>query len=205
LSSPLQNRLVGTIILVALAVIFLPDFLDGKKEQSDPLFDSVPAVPDKKPIVNPEPFPLERVESNSQRPVEIVAAAADDSAITSGEQESDNNNQRQTSASSQTNVPSAQDLANQTVIERPNPAQSGAGWVIQLGSFRHEKNVRLLLDKLEKAGYRAFSRPIQTQSGPLTKVFVGPDVQRSKLDDALPHLKELTGLNGKVTRFAISP
>ncbi|MFC3094928.1 SPOR domain-containing protein [Alteromonas sediminis] len=205
MSSPFQNRLVGTVILVALAVIFLPDFLDGKKEAREPLFESVPAVPDKKPIVNPEPFPLERVENNAQRPVEIVAAAADDDALKDNESTVDESSQEMPPSSDENTIPSAQDLANQTVIEKPDPSLSGAGWVIQLGSFRHEKNVRLLLDKLEKAGYRAFSRPIQTQSGPLTKVFVGPDVQRSKLEDSLPHLKSLTGLNGKVTRFSVSP
>jgi DedD protein len=74
-----------------------------------------------------------------------------------------------------------------------------------LGSFRHQKNVRVLLEKLENAGYRAFSRPIRTQSGLLTKVFVGPDLQKNKLEAALPHLKELTDLDGKVTRFTVQP
>ena len=82
-------------------------------------------------------------------------------------------------------------------------ADDDAGWVIQLGSFRHEKNVKALLAKLEKAGYRAFSRKIQTSSGPLNKVFVGPDLDKKKLESALPHLKELTSLKGKVTTFKV--
>ncbi len=84
------------------------------------------------------------------------------------------------------------DLATQTVIENKSDAADDAGWVIQLGSFRHDKNVKALLGKLEKASYRAFSRKIQTSSGPLNKVFVGPDLEKKKLDAALPHLKELT-------------
>ena len=95
-------------------------------------------------------------------------------------------------------------LASQTVVDtKSDAADDDAGWVIQLGSFRHEKNVKALLAKLEKAGYRAFSRKIQTSSGPLNKVFVGPDLDKKKLESALPHLKELTSLKGKVTTFKV--
>jgi DedD protein len=192
---------VGTIILVALAVIFLPDFLDGKKEKRDPLFESVPAIPAKKPIINPEPFPSERVEERAQRPIEVISETSvdEDADLTS----STSTPQVKTAAAPA--KPSASDLASQTVIERPQNSESGAGWVVQLGSFRHQKNVRVLLEKLENAGYRAFSRPIRTQSGLLTKVFVGPDLQKNKLEAALPHLKELTDLDGKVTRFTVQP
>jgi DedD protein len=89
------------------------------------------------------------------------------------------------------------------VVNTKSAADDDAGWVIQLGSFRHEKNVKALLTKLEKAGYRAFSRKIQTSSGPLNKVFVGPDLDKKKLESALPHLKELTSLKGKVTTFKV--
>ena len=39
MASKFQNRLVGTVILVALVVIFLPDLMDGNKlEQKDEAF-----------------------------------------------------------------------------------------------------------------------------------------------------------------------
>lgn len=192
MTSALQNRLVGTIIIVALAVIFLPDFLDGKKESQQEAFVSVPAAPAKKPIVNPEPFPAERVANAAQRPLEIVDEPAVDDDTVNTE-----------TAPSTAPAPQEVDdeLARQTVVDEPQVAEEDAGWVVQLGSFRHQKNVKQLLTKLENAGYRAFSRPIQTRSGPLTKVFVGPDLDRAKLESALPHLKEVTGLKGKVTTF----
>ncbi|MBO1256340.1 SPOR domain-containing protein [Alteromonas sp. 5E99-2] len=202
MTSALKNRLVGTVIVVALVVIFLPNFLDGKKEKNALNFEPVPSIPDKKPIINPEPFPSERVEENVQRPIEIVSENAKDEeidiAVAQSQQIDNEETDKQTAKRNKT-------LAEQTVIEAPQRDQQSAGWVVQLGSFRHEKNVRLLLDKLEASGYIAFSRPIQTQSGLLTKVFVGPDLQKSKLEGALPHLKEITGLNGKVTPFTVQP
>jgi DedD protein len=201
-TSALKNRLVGTIIIVALAVIFLPDFLDGKKQTNREPFVSVPANPPIRPIVEPEPFPSERVARAAVPAVEVEDAEALDEEYESQEaaelQASDN-------AKSPASLPEPEDeLASQTVIETSNElAEEDAGWVIQLGSFRHEKNVKSLLTKLESAGYRAFSRKIQTSSGLLNKVFVGPDLDKQKLESALPHLKEITKLKGKVTTFKV--
>ncbi|MAX42152.1 MAG: dedD protein [Alteromonadaceae bacterium] len=198
MASALQNRLVGTVILVAVAVIFLPDMLDGKKTSNQDVFVNVPPAPNQKPIVNPEPFPAERVASATQRPIEIVNEPALDAET-----------EPQVAAPDETvtaEVSSAgnDDLARQTVVEAPDEASTGNSWVIQLGSFRHQKNVKQLLDKLEDAGYRAFSKPIVTSSGPLTKVFVGPNLDKSTLETAIPHLQELTGLKGKVTTFSVN-
>ena len=45
MASQFQNRLIGTIILVAIGVIFLPDFFDGKKEHYKEEFASIPLQP----------------------------------------------------------------------------------------------------------------------------------------------------------------
>jgi len=209
-SSALKNRLVGTIIIVALAVIFLPDFLDGKKQTNREPFVSIPANPPKKPIVEPEAFPTNRVANAAQRPVELEDDVPVDDMLTT-EKSADEMGEGKNVTDESTSLPqpveatieAKNDLASQTVIDKPQVTED-AGWVIQLGSFRHEKNVKGLLNKLEKAGYRAFSRRIQTSSGPLTKVFVGPDLEKQKLEAALPHLKELTDLKGKVTTFKVN-
>jgi len=197
-TSALKNRLVGTIIVVALAVIFLPDFLDGKKQTNREPFVSVPINPPVKPIVEPEPFPSERVAKAAIQAVEIEDEVAVDDSLALNESSEPLTNEVQ-------EKPELEDeLASQTIVDASNEqSDDDAGWVIQLGSFRHEKNVKALLDKLEKAGYRAFSRKIQTSSGPLNKVFVGPDLDKKALESALPHLNELTNLKGKVTTFKV--
>lgn len=45
MASKFQNRLVGTIILVALGVIVLPGLLDGKKKHYEDEFAAIPLVP----------------------------------------------------------------------------------------------------------------------------------------------------------------
>lgn len=199
MTSALHNRLVGTVIVVALAVIFLPDFLDRKKETNKDTFVSVPATPAKKPIVDPEPFPVQRTASMTQRPLEVLDDVIVDDEKTEQKAETGVNSDFE----NEQDTVSDDDLAKQTVIPSPKVEPEDAGWVVQLGSFRHQKNVKQLLQKLEDAGYRAFSKPIETRSGPLTKVFVGPDLDKTKLQKAIPHLQEITGLKGKVTTFRV--
>ena len=190
MASALQNRLVGTIILVALAVIFLPDILDGKKQSSQDVFVELPARPAMQDVDPAEDFPTERVKQAATRQIEIV-----------NERAIDDPQEDEATASAEI----SQQQAEPVDLEKENQQSTsqGVGWVIQLGSFRHQKNVRDLLDKLQTAGYRGFSRPVKTSSGELIKVFVGPDLQKDKLEKAVPHLKELTQLQGHITPFTV--
>ncbi len=195
MSSALQNRLVGTIILVALAVIFLPDVLDGRKESNKEMFVETSKRPEMKPVANANEFPIEEVTEQLSRAVEVV----DDKAVDDEPEASD-----ESSVETDNNSAVDESLQQATVVENDDQRLlAQAGWVVQLGVFRHEKNVKELLDKLKAAGYRAFSRPVKTSSGELTKVFVGPDLQKEKLEKAIPHLRELTQLQGRITPFTV--
>lgn len=210
MTSALQNRLVGTIILVAIAVIFLPDLLDGKKEKKPDLFVELPQKPVMKKVTEPQAFNTEEVRQAASRKIEIINEPALDDMSETDDLAADPGHNAEVKIAGQeppvapNERTQSRSLEQETVIE-DNQKQllESAGWVVQLGSFRHQKNVRELLSKLEKGGYRAFSRPVQTSSGELTKVFVGPDLQKEKLEKAISHLKELTKLQGRVTPFTV--
>jgi DedD protein len=81
-----------------------------------------------------------------------------------------------------------------------------SAWTIQLGAFQNAKNINILLKKLNKAGYQAHTIPTEVIDGELTRVFVGPDVSKEKLEKLLPQLKRLTKLQGKLLPFnAVNP
>lgn len=207
MNSALQNRLVGTVIIVALAVIFLPDLLDGKKQTKQDIQVSIPKVPEVLSMQQPSEVDIEALNQQAQITASIeLETAVDDEPSTELESSRPTMSIPTTNnASSELNMQpqnSNASLANQTQILIADP-QDSAGWVVQLGSFRHQKNVRELINVLEKAGYRTFSRPVQTPSGELTKVFVGPEIEQEKLKMALPHLNEITKLKGRLTPFTI--
>lgn len=196
MASAFQNRLVGTIILVALAVIFLPELLDGEKRRTQDRFEAIPSRPPMKELTEPDPFPEQEVRDAVTRTVEVInEPVIDDPQVVP---ETDSSVTQAVTEQASENTPEEQ----MPQIE-PREESVSAGWVVQLGTFRHQKNVRDLLSKLEQAGYRAFSRPVETSAGVLTKVFVGPDLQKQKLEDAVPHLKEVTGLQGRLTQFRV--
>lgn len=196
MTATLQNRLVGTIIVVALVVIFLPEILDGEKQHSQPRFEVIPERPQLKEMVLADDFPYQEVEEQAVRQVEIV----DEPALDEPRQQV-----ASTSGDLSVNTPTTSNPASafsEPVME-PKKEVVQAGWVVQLGSFKHQKNVRQLLTKLERAGYRTFTRPVKTSSGTLTKVFIGPDIDKSKLEKAISHLKQVTGLQGRLTPFSV--
>ncbi|MCF6442810.1 SPOR domain-containing protein [Pseudoalteromonas luteoviolacea] len=89
--------------------------------------------------------------------------------------------------------------------ERPDHSNfSKMAYVIQLGSFSHKANVDALTAKLKLNGFKTFTRPVKTPNGTLTKVFVGPDLNKQKLEAKLPELKKLTKLNGRLTQFKVA-
>ena len=59
LSTPFQNRLVGTVIVAAAVIIFLPDILDGKKESNQTDFDAIPSAPEFTGKIDQKSFPTD--------------------------------------------------------------------------------------------------------------------------------------------------
>jgi len=206
LSTPFQNRLVGTIIVAAVAIIFLPDVLDGDKKTYQDNFETIPKAPQVDfPPAN-KAFPQEKL---SNLPKEIIsddvaldgggALDASEALIEKGITVSTLDKEPSfTADSTQAATKKTLDLVAKKIPSTAVPKQA---WVIQLGSFRHQNNVDDLVSKLKKEGYTAFTKPIKTKNGKLTKVFVGPELIKSSLEEKLPALKKLTNVQGKVARF----
>ena len=208
MSSTLQNRLVGTIIVVALVVIVLPEFIDGEKRINKQEFVDIPAVGQVVEVNSVEPFDTEKLNEQLEMPVDITNDTAVDEVFEEASADSPNSEELVTQANNTQSSETAASDTNNNQAQQTEPLSTldikDSGWVVQLGSFRHEKNVKELLKTLNDAGYRAYSRPVMTSVGELTKVFVGPELDKETLELALPHLREITKLKGKITAFEVS-
>jgi len=206
LSTPFQNRLVGTIIVAAVAIIFLPDLLDGDKKTYQDNFEQIPAVPQVDfPQANKN-FPEQTLTNLPQENLSDELALDEQSVIDSAKvlTEKDvtvSTLSKESSFSSAAAPKLAKPSTDNAVNKARNKAIPEQAWVIQLGSFRHQNNVDELVSKLQAAGYTVFTKPIRTKSGKLTKVFIGPELIKSSLEKKLPALKNLTNVQGKVARF----
>lgn len=198
MSTPFQNRLVGTIIVAAVVIIFLPDVLDGEKQSHQDDFEAIPKAEVFSGKLTNQPFPEDNLVRQTVTP-------------TSNEQAIDDGNSDKSTLIPNSPTPEVkkeQVLAKSIVktpddpkVILPEKAVAKEAWVIHLGSFKNKENVAQLLKKLKAKGYIAFTKPIKTQKGTLTKVMIGPELIKSAMVKKLPALNKLTGIQGKVAFF----
>ena len=179
-SNPLQNRIVGTVCVVALAVIILPDLFGnaGQTQRDDfqvtplsPTIDSQMQSPD-----FPQDFSTGTQTQRNSIEVPIVDAMKEEP------------------------LPEEYAASEEQPAET-TPLTGNDGWVIQLGAFRNAESVEQLLSTLREAGFMADVRVIRNAGGPLHLLLVGPDLNKDVLLSQLDELKELTQLEGKVLPY----
>ncbi|MGL9773924.1 MAG: cell division protein DedD [Sodalis sp. (in: enterobacteria)] len=241
MTSKFQNRLVGTIILVALGVIILPGLLDGKKKHYQGEFAAIPLVP--KPGDSDElDATLPASQQLSSLPPEGAGEAVEQSSRLAGSGQpsaplpdvaSSGTRQPETLAPPEMKVsppaaakpevkPTARPESKpmpkpQTPkVEAPKPpapksdsapaakqAPKGQAWVVQLGALKNANKVSEIVAKLRLSGYRVYTSPSAPVQGQITRIFVGPDASRDKLQSALGELNQLSGLNGQLRPYSV--
>lgn len=175
MASKFQNRLVGTIILVAIGVIVLPDVLDGKKTHYKEEIASIPLKPELDSEL--ESFevmdPVDDSHSLPDTPVEVTEYG----------ESSD-----------------VQDDKPLPVVVKEVPERNeyqDSGWIVQLMALKNADNAKNLVNDLQKRGYQAHTKP---ENG-FTRVIIGPDVSKSKLERQIIELEKITGSKGQLLKF----
>ena len=140
-----KRRIVGTAVLLALALIFLPIVFDGQGSYQTQLFSRVPTEPII-PVL-PEPTQVRPVILADSLPEEIEDSEAESIADEAGEDEE-------------------QLTIAEPVFTQDIPQLSAAGlpegWSVRLGSFAQEENAnRLSLTDEQKLYVKDHINPFQ--------------------------------------------
>lgn len=189
LDKGLKQRMVGALVLIALAVIFLPMLLTRQDERASvevevPTAPVSPGMPDAVappvdvPVVSePVPSDPEPLAENDPQPVEPVQAVSPP-------------------------------VAAQPVVAPPKPPQAKpetrldeaslpVSWSVQLASLSSRPNAENLQKTLRSQGYNAYIRHVEG----MNRVFVGPVIERKEADRLRDQLSRQQKLNGIVVRF----
>lgn len=187
MASRFQSRLVGTIILVALGVIILPDLLDGKKSHYQDDIAAIPLKPESQIDIQDLQVPAPQVD-NSQLPQSPV------SVVINEEQQAG-----ATTPSGAKTTAQSWDVVQAEVNDIPasNDYQQSA-WIIQLMALKNADNANRLVSDLRKRGFTASTK----KENGFTRVLIGPDVSREKLEKQLLELQEITGAKGQLIKFS---
>lgn len=171
----LKERITGAAILVIFVVLVVPIFLDGPPEEGETVSESV-LLPgqeqqDTKTVV------LERGRSEP-----IPTVSRDD---TTTEVSEEKPTARDEPAEPREDVAAVAEVvadeAPTPPATSPTPAATSSTtgmWAVQLGSFSNKDNAETLAADLRKQGYAAFLSQLQTDSGPLHRVRIGPQKDR---------------------------
>ncbi|WP_411706218.1 cell division protein DedD [Edaphovirga cremea] len=250
MASKFQNRLVGTIILVALGVIVLPGLLDGKKKHYEDEFAAIPLVPKPGDSQEIDAVPPTTQSLPSQPPEGAGAAMGGIAPMTSEQQAASEGDSVPDGGGSapQTITPPPVTTTPQSPVRKPDPkpvetkpqeikppvvkptetkpkaevkpepkveskpeskpepqsteqAPSGQAYVVQLGALKNASKVNEIVAGLRLSGYRVYTVPSTPVQGQITRVFVGPDASKQKLQSALPEMNQISGLSGQIRAY----
>ncbi|SFN56277.1 cell division protein DedD [Xenorhabdus japonica] len=191
MASKFQNRLVGTFVLVALSVVVLPIIFDGDKKYNESQFASIPLVPKSD---NGEDISSIPPLTQSVPPTPPVNAAE---AMQLQEQKSDTDVLPEPTVKHE--VPPQRKV--ETKSKSAKQAPQATAYVVQLGALKNADKVDEILAKLRLSGHQVYTVPSSPVQGQLTRIYVGPNASRQKLESVLSELREITGLQGQIKNY----
>jgi DedD protein len=183
LDKGLKQRMVGALVLVALAVIFLPMLLSREDEMrrvvvDAPAMPQAPVMPEivvqPAEVVEPEALPQEPIPPEEVPPQPLETPPQPEAA------------KAETLASAPAKPASRLD-ANSLPIS----------WSVQLASLSSRSGAENLQKTLRSQGYNAY---IRTFDG-MNRVFVGPLIERAEAERLRDQLNRQHKLSGFVVRF----
>lgn len=209
-----KQRMVGALVLVALAVIFLPMLFSRQDEQRQvevqaPSAPQAPAMPQVQveSVVVPEPqaLPQEPVPSDEEiaqqeapvAPVAPVAPAPAAKPVTPPPAPAPVPALAVRPATPPSQPISAAPGKPDTSQSRVDANGLSVSWSVQLASLANRESAEKLQKTLRSQGYNAY---IRTADGK-NRVFVGPLIERAEADRLRDLLNRQQNLKGFVVRF----
>lgn len=187
LDKGLKQRMVGALVLLALAVIFLPMLL-SREDESQRVQVDAPAMPEApevaevelQPVLVPEPqaVPDESVVAPEAQGLEVVEAEPSPAP---------------TKPAAIEPLPTQQPATPSKLDANSLPIS----WSVQLASLSSSDGAQKLQKTLRSQGYNAY---VRTFDG-MNRVFVGPLIERAEADRLRDQLNRQHKLNGFVVRF----
>ncbi|MEX0297045.1 SPOR domain-containing protein [Pseudomonas putida] len=211
LDKGMKQRMVGALVLVALAVIFLPMLFTREDEMRQvrveaPQAPAMPSLPEVKvePVAVPEPQPLP--QEPQQAPVVVNESSAP---VATPSQPITPSPQTQAQVQPKPQAPAPASKAQVQPAATPAPAASATApskidvnglpvsWSIQLASLSNRAGAENLQKTLRSQGYNAYIR----SAGGMSRVYVGPLIERAEAERLRDAINRQQKLKGFVIRF----
>jgi DedD protein len=204
-----KHRILGAIIVVSLAVIFLPMILSDSNVPPRPevAVSKLGEVPQpetkvfRMPAASLESMPApattdvgasESETTASQKP--IVQPAPPASAA------SPPRTLEQKAPSKAVSAPRREQVASQGAI-KPDASSKTEGWILQVATFSSDENAKRLRDRLQKDGFLVNLQNIELKGHKVVRVRVGPFRQKHVAMEARAKIEKEVGLEGVILAY----
>lgn len=197
LDSGLKQRMVGALVLVALAVIFLPMLLSRENEMRRVVVDAPPMpqasataeiIVQPAEVIEPEALPQEPVPVEEVEPQVVEVPEQPKPSVPPATQQS---------TAQPAKVEPAVASVPATPQSRLDANSLPISWSVQLASLSSRSGAENLQKTLRSQGYNAY---IRTFDG-MNRVFVGPLIERAEAERLRDQLNRQHKLSGFVVRF----
>ncbi|WP_336334012.1 SPOR domain-containing protein [Pseudomonas putida] len=210
LDKGMKQRMVGALVLVALAVIFLPMLFTREDEMRQvhveaPQAPAMPSLPEVKvePVAVPEPQVI--AQEPQQPPVVVDESTAPASTPSQPITPSPQTQAQVQPAKPQAPAPKVEPKPAAPVAKPAAPAAPSkidvnglpVSWSIQLASLSNRAGAEKLQQTLRSQGYNAYIR----SAGGMNRVYVGPLIERAEAERVRDAVNRQNGLKGFVVRF----
>ena len=182
----LKQRLVGAVVLVALAVIFIPMLLSGGRKMEMPVFGS--NVPERS------------AEVSSIQHIEVKDTPGPASSVNAKRIPIASDMPEPKIVKEESSVSIVDKIVELTKEDTKKPVSKNNVWAVQVGSFAKKENALGLKDKLRKKKIHAFVERIMNNNKAVYRVRVGPEISLSKAKNLKSKLKKEFKLNGIVVK-----
>lgn len=204
LDKGMKQRMVGALVLVALAVIFLPMLFTREDEMRQvrvdapeaPAMPSLPQVqvetiqvPEQQPIVEQPPVVVDESTAPPSTPSQPISAAPSPAPVTAPAPAPKVENRAPATASVAATKPAAASKIDTNGLP--------VSWSIQLASLSNRAGADNLQKTLRSQGYNAY---IRSADG-MNRVYVGPLIERAEAERLRDVINRQQKLKGFVTRF----
>ena len=212
LDKVMKQRMVGALVLVALAVIFLPMLFTREDEMRQvrveaPQAPAMPSPPQVKvePVQVPEPQVLADSQAVPQEPEPAPVVIDESTAPVAPPRQPISPAPGVQASAAKPTAPEARTQAATTPAPAAQPAQSSkvdgnglpVSWSIQLASLSNRAGADNLQKSLRSQGYNAYIRT----AGGMNRVFVGPVIERAEAERLRDVINRQQKLKGFVVRF----
>ncbi len=223
----LKQRLVGALILVALGVVFWPIIFvePGERDRADDA-----RIPPRPAVVTTSIEPpdlaglrpsqaLRKAEMDERTPLSESPAAtpAQDTSTTEPEPVEKaqpvappitpaKNTQPKPAVKPDSKPPVQTTIASKTRTEAPvKPKIDADGipvtWILRVASVSSGEKADELRQRLLKMGHKAYRQKVKSGGKTLYRVYVGPKVERAKLEKVQGQIDAEFGVSTKITRY----